>query len=403
MRCFTSARHNPLRATLLVGSILAGLLAVAFSADELRAGEPTWSKKLLMISPNEGCAIGDINKDGVLDISAGPNWFAGPDFVPRPLRDIGEFADYLHNNSEYLYDINGDGWLDVVSGSWILPEMYWYENPGKELLAKGMKWKQHLLFKGRDSNEIYDMHDFNGDGVPEIFVSCWQKDAPQVVWQLTKNEKGEPSAKRIELGPMGGHGYGFGDLNGDGREDIVTEAGWLERPEGDPLAGPWAFHAETALPHPSCPVLVVDVNGDGRNDLLWGKGHDFGLYYWEQGEPKADGTLTWKKETIDDSWSQPHALVWVDIDGDGAKEMVTGKRVGAHSGNDPGGKEPAVVFYYDWDPKTKKFIRHTIAAEGENVGIGMQIRAADLNGDGKLDLVLVGKSGSWVLTNEGDK
>jgi len=94
-------------------------------------------------------------------------------------------------------------------------------------------------------------------------------------------------------------------------------------------------------------------------------------------------------------------LVWVDLDGDGQEELIAGKRVRGHAGADPGGKEPACLYYYTWDGASKKFTRHTIAAPGENIGTGMQIRVVDLNGDKRPDIVVAGKTGTWVLVNEG--
>jgi hypothetical protein len=258
-----------------------------------------------------------------------------------------------------------------------------------------------LLKDTRGQNEIFDLHDFDGDGVPEIFVNCWEKDAPLVVWRMTKTPEGQPTIDRIVLGESGsGHGYAFGDINGDGREDILVETGWYERPEGNPLAKIWKFHPETALPHPSCPCVITDLNGDGRNDIIWGKAHDYGLYWWEQGQPQTDGTTTWIEHLIDDSWSQVHSMVWEDIDGDGRKDLVTGKRVRGHAGRDPGGKEPACLFCYTWDAAEACFTRHAIGDFGEGIGTGMQVRVVDLDGDGKLDIAVAGKTGTWVLVNK---
>ena len=375
-------------------------------------GTPAWadgpgnlrfSKRCLLISPNEGCAVGDVDRDGKPDIVAGTHWFQGPDFVPRPLRDIPHtLIEYYANNGDHLYDVDGDGWLDVVTGGWQESEILWYQNPGKEGLARGYKWKRHLLKEARGENEAYELHDFDGDEVPELFVNCWKKEDPVVVWKMVNTDDGQPTLEQIVLGDQGGgHGYAFGDLNGDGREDVLVETGWYERPEGEPFARPWKFHPETALPHPSCPFLVVDLTGDGRSDLVWGKAHDFGLYWWEQGEPKPDGTTTWTEHLVDDSWSQAHCLVWTDLDGDGKSEVVTGKRVRGHAGRDPGGEEPECLYYYTWDASARQFTRHDVSPPGGGVGTGMQIAVADLNADGRPDLAVSGKTGTWVLLNEG--
>jgi hypothetical protein len=363
-----------------------------------------------MLSPNEGCAIADVNRDGKPDIVAGTHWFAAPDFVPRPLRDIPQVSlgfgakEFYASNGDHVWDVDGDGWPDVISGGWTEPELYWYKNPGKTGLERGWKWEPRLLVKARAENEAFDLRDLDGDGVPEIIVHCWVKKDPLVCWKLVKAADGQVTAKRIVLGEGGcGHGYAYGDVNGDGRPDILCEAGWYECPAGDVLAKPWKFHGETALRGVSSPLLVADVNGDGRNDLIWGKGHDYGLYWWEQGLPKPDGTTTWTERLIDKSWSQAHSLAWADLDGDGKAELITGKRVRGHGDRDPGALEPDCLYYYKWDAGAKKLQRHTISAPGGGVGTGMQICVADLNGDGRPDIAVSGKTGTWLLINEGMK
>jgi hypothetical protein len=400
-----------LRRTLTSFVVVSFILACLCSTPVTAADEPTglkFSKRCLMVSPNEGCAIADVDRDGKLDIIAGTHWFAAPDFIPRPIRDIPQVSlgfgdnEFYANNGDHACDVDGDGWVDVISGGWTEAELYWYKNPGKKGLEKGWKWEPKLLFNGRKDNEAFDLCDLDGDRIPEVVVHCWVRNEPLVVLKLGKGSDGQPTATRIVLGENGcGHGYAFGDVNGDGREDILCEAGWYEHPAGDVFAKPWKFHPETGLRGVSSPFLVVDVTGDGRSDIIWGKGHDYGVFLWEQGEPKPDGTTTWKEHLVDKSWSQAHSMAWADLDGDGKGELITGKRVRGHGDSDPGALEPECLYYYTWDGAAGKFNRHTISPPGGGVGTGMQIRVADLTGDSRPDIAVSGKTGTWLLVNEG--
>lgn len=80
--------------------------------------------------------------------------------------------------------------------------------------------------------------------------------------------------------------------------------------------------------------------------------------------------------------------------------MITGKRVRGHGGRDPGAAEPPALYCYGWDPGAKQFARYTIAPPGSGVGTGMQICVADVNADGRPDIAVAGKTGTYLLLNE---
>ncbi len=366
--------------------------------------------KLLAVDSNEGCDIADFDGDGKLDIVAGRNWYRNGEWLPLPVRVIAR------SNGEWAYDINGDGRPDIISMDFTEGPVYWYENPGGEELLQGRLWPKHLLVDTKfKKNETSYLIDLNDDNKPEWFTNQWERKNPTVIWTFSTEQRkvevrkeGETKTVRQQMptlvghtiGPINGHGVGFGDINHDGRDDILFAQGWYERPEGDPLSQTWIYHADWDRKHAACPMLVGDIDGDGTNDVLNSNAHEYGIYFWRGLGPDAEGKLQFDEQLIDDSFSQPHCLHLVDLDGDGTDELITGKRVRAHNGRDPGGNEPAIIRYYVWNAEKKAFDAYSIN-EG-HVGIGLQIRTADLDADGDTDIVVAGKDGTQILFNMRD-
>jgi hypothetical protein len=394
---------NWLRIASLAGATLACIHATALAEDSLCTEKPLpirWQIEPLALDANEGCAIGDMDGNGTLDIVAGRSWYASPNFTPRPLRIIEDWNGYVQSNGDFLLDVNRDSRLDVVAGSFIPTELAWYENPGPEGLRLGHTWTKHVWGDTQASeNEAHLMVDVDRDGILDWVVNSWNAKNPMTVWRLVDNgnRDGKSASYSLEkhvIGKAGNqHGMGVGDINGDGRPDVLCGHGWYEQPEKC-WETDWTFHANWNI-QGSIPMLVVDLDRDGKNDVIVGQGHNYGLYWWRTTGIAPDGSIQYEEKVIDKSFSQPHALAMADLDGDGRDELITGKRYYAHNGGDPGGQDMPEIHAYSF--VDGKFTKSPI--ERGHVGIGLQIATGDLDGDGRTDIAVAGKSGTYALLN----
>lgn len=345
----------------------------------------------------ESAGVFDVNRDGHPDIVSGAYWYPGPEFKEAHwIGSIQAVDEWYDDFSTIPLDVNGDGYPDFVTGGWWGNTLRWRENPKGD---PKREWPEHVIAEVGNI-ETTRAWDVDGDGIVEIVPNT--PGGPFRVFKLILGPGGAPAGKFIEyilLNRPSGHGFGFGDISGDRRGDFVLAKGWLESPR-DPFKSKWTFHDdEFDLGSASCPVLVADVNGDGVSDLIVGQAHGYGLDWWEQRIEK--GKRKWVKHPIDPDNSQYHDMFWIDIDGDGKPELVTGKRYRAHNGKDPGWDDPLGLYYFKWNGEG--FVKHVIDwGTGETGGgCGIHFAIADVNGDGKLDIVAPGKDGLFLYLNQG--
>jgi hypothetical protein len=371
-----------------------------------------------------GAATADFNRDGSLDITSGPYIYFGPDFTKRREVYLGAVSTgYPPNMVTHAADVTGDGWPDILATE--SRALALYVNPA----AENRRWTRYpdggtaVPISGESSV----LSDINADGRPEVIgtfqgamgYAAYDPANPTAAWKVTT------------VSPPGtgsGHGAGVGDVNGDGRLDILGAAGWSEAPAA---GGDWKYHpvAFGRWGRSQTPgggeIFVYDVNGDKLNDVVTSlNGHGWGLAWYEQkrlstgsGRPEpaegrdAAGAISFVRHMIMDNYStanaggvtfsEPHALIARDVNGDGVPDIITGKRYWSHQDSyfDPDAYGEPVLYWYRAvrNPKAPGGAEFVPELIHNRSGVGSQIAATDLNKDGLLDVVTATNRGAFVF------
>ena len=373
----------------------------------------------------EGATIADFDRDGHADIAAGRFIWRGPAFSERfaftPERDNADgpsrtpyradtgYSDYFVARA---HDFDGDGWSDILVYGLPGTPAILFTNPRTPAGEGGAEraWSRHELLAEADG-ESPDLADLDGDGVPELLCHTGGRFG---YFTLSRANPADPATFHpIAPKPADGaapvhrytHGYGAGDVNGDGRTDILTNIGWFEQPAtlaGDPA---WTFHAAD-LGEGGAQMHAFDANGDGRADIVTSmKAHAYGLSWFER---NADGSFTERAilgRTPESNangvgFSQIHAVEVADIDGDGLRDIVCGKRRWAHGPmGDVEPMAPPVLCWFrlvrDADaPGGARFEKHLV---DDDSGVGTQFAVADLDGDRRPDIAVSNKHGVFAF------
>ncbi len=363
---------------------------------------------------SEGVAVADVNRDGKPDILAGDVWYAAPDWKMHEIRPVGQYdgsKGYSQTFVNFAQDVNGDGWVDSIIIGMPGEPCRWYENPKNQ----PGHWKERIVVNSA-CNETPLFADLLGTGRnvllfavrPEGFMAWFSvpKDLDGLWDMHVIAGPNAPGTDRYS------HGLGVGDVNGDGRNDVLFTDGWWEAPQ-DRAQTNWKFHP--AKLGPACAnMLVYDVDGDGDSDVITSSAHNYGIWWFENRRQTTDdrGQRTDDRGQISDfcllsseftqhvifkEFSQPHAIILTDVNADGIKDLVTGKRYFAHMGKDPGGYEPAVLYWFELrrgQGGKVEFIPHKI---DDDSGAGTQFEVADINRDGKPDIAASNKKGVHIF------
>jgi hypothetical protein len=383
--------------------LLAGLVALQTPSGGSRPADIAF--KVHMIDPgfSESLAVADFNSDGRLDLLSAEYWYEAPTWKKHKIRDISFNGSYIDNFSDLPVDVDGDGYTDIVQIAYFARRIVWLKNPGK----RGGPWVESEI-DAVGPTEFAFLVDLNNDGKAlEILPQFTGAAKAPLAWYELSDRKW---VKHVASPQSYGHGIGVGDVNGDKRNDILTPAGWLEAPVDVRAEGEWTLHktdwtavsppaestAAPARPAEYAFMYVVDINGDGRNDVLTTMAHSYGVLWFEQ---LADGG--WARRVIDTTWANAHSSAMADLNRDGQLDLIAAKRYFGRTGNDPSEREPMGIYWYQFRPGPKgnvEWIRH-IVDYGGRAGGGLQMVVEDIDGDGDRDVITAGKTGLFLSEN----
>ncbi|MCA9055166.1 MAG: VCBS repeat-containing protein [Planctomycetaceae bacterium] len=374
-------------------------LMVAFLAMQpphARAGDVTapWQKHVIFSGEHTNTAVAaDFNGDGQVDVISNSGGktrlFVAPDWR---VVIIDENPEHQCIHSEVL-DVDRDGDPDWIGARYDPGLTIWLENPGGDL---SHPWTARVV-----DDQVHGIHgllvaDVDADGHPDLIANGAQPkgDFPEsLAWYHTPAEPRTANRWPRFIAARGDapgltHYLGCGDINGDGRPDLMTAAkggpmapegtgdwfAWWEAPQDATQSG-WTKHFVARGEPGATNILPADVNGDGTTDLVCSRGHGFGLIWYEG--------PNWKPHAMDDSLEGPHCLTVADLDGDGDLDAATcakdSQRTAWFQNDGHGG-----------------FTMHVVG----DTQAAYDIRSADLDSDGDLDLLVAGQTSQNVVWYE---
>ncbi len=363
-----------------------------------------------------GTDTADFNKDGAVDIVAGPYIYLGPEFTDRieifPAIAAGPSKEFAYNKVQDAYDFNNDGWPDVLSSAF---STILYINPK----GQHKRWKSYNVLPDGGQSEITEFTDIDNDGKPELVYGA------RGFVRYAKPDENDPTKPWIvytvsEPGHALAHGIGTGDINDDGRVDILNALGWWEQPEALDSTKTWKYHpvafgryGKRSTNIGSSHMAVYDVNGNGLLDVVTNlNSHGFGLAWYEQ--KRTNGEISFVRHMIMDDYgsknagnvafSQLHGATSADVDNDGILDFIVGKRLFTHLDNhfDPDTYGAPVLYWYKTvrdanAPGGAKFVPELIHNRS---GVGSEVDAVDLDNNGTVDILTSTNTGTFIYWNK---
>jgi hypothetical protein len=327
-------------------------------------------------------ALGDLDGDGVLDIvagSVGPNRIAISTLVSgvEPYTVIPEqpFGGNELTPSLALADLDANGTLDIVAGGNFQAAVYFNDENGR----------YDNLSLPLESEEGRPAGDFDGDGFLDLIG--YDSAAQRMAIYLNNRQEDFLAADRRLFGPVQSPvgSTAVGDLDNDGDLDIVTgsrgsaDAFYLN----DGVAGFAPARTFGPAGSETVDIALGDLDNDGDLDIVVANHSEQNRIYRNDGSA---GFAAAPAVSFGESAVTAH-LALGDLDNDGDLDVV---------GNEA---EQSLVYFNDG---SGAFPAGATLPFRRVSGVGLRDRAlADLNGDGSLDIVSIYFGQAWIDFNDG--
>lgn len=368
-------------------------------------GKPIYEKHIIgeLINATEDgqmntfCGIGDFDGDGKLDLAVcGRNgemaWFENSGkSMPWKKHHI---ADISHQEcGGCTIDLTGNGLADIINGSdWKNDEMSWWENSGDD-----SEWKRHIIAKtARGQQHDTLLADIKNDGRKYLIFTNQGKasaiycvpipdDPYQSPWpdlEIIADGKTLPNPHQ-ESGVQPDEGLAVGDIDGDGKLELVSGVSWYKW-----MDGRWICHCFTEENYITNKIVIADIDQDGKNEILLSEG-DAWIYGKTEG-----GKLAWfkpREEDYEGLWTEhiietglldAHSLAVADLCGNGNLDIFVGEIGACRGSSDDYVVRPPRLMVYENDGNGHFSTRYII---DEGTGIHEAV-LTDLTGDGTLDI-----------------
>jgi hypothetical protein len=259
-------------------------------------------------------AVGDVNGDGrdefvVASSDGGPLvWYDLETLEKHVICPAGKWSC-----DAKVVDMDGDGAPDVVVSDWYgRNEIQWFKNPGPG--GDAGPWDRHVIGPPRAHDICVGDLDF--DGRLEIVTRDQGEkgDAIRVYKRV-----GDGWQERLIPCPTG-EGLAIGDVAGNARLDIAIGGRWYETPD-DLLEGEWAEHPFADWPADAV-VRVAHLSGNGRPDVALTRSEGPHRVSWFEAPPDPRRP-DWPEHVVGDDVDFAHSLVVCDLTGDGTLDIVT--------------------------------------------------------------------------------